>query len=88
MTAVEAAKLVQQDVEMRNQHLFKNLSPDQIIKIVGEDGLKKLREFDTSRLKDPSSGLKTPDEQGEITRKRDPSVKRMTPAEWRAFNRK
>lgn len=87
MTASEAAKLVREDVEVRNKHLFSNLSPDQIIKIVGEDGLKKLREYDVSRIKDPNANIKTPGEQGEVTRKKDPGVKRMTTAEWRAFNR-
>ncbi len=88
MTAVEAAKLVQQDIENRSSHLFKNMTPEQIIKIVGEDGLKKLREFDTSRLKDPNANLQTPADQGEVNRKRDTAAKRMTPAEWRAYNRK
>lgn len=88
MTASEAARLVQEDIIQENKHLFSNMTPDQIIKIVGEEGLKKLREFDTSRLKDPNANLQTPTEQGELQRKKDPSVKRMSTAEWRAFNRK
>jgi hypothetical protein len=89
MTALEAVKLVQQDVEARNKHLFSNLSPEAIVKLVGEDGLKKLREYDVSKLKDPSQHLKTPapNEQGELNRKKEQG-KRMTPTEWRIFNRK
>lgn len=88
MTAIEAAKLVQQDVENKNKHLFSNMNPADIIKIVGEDGLKKLREFDVSRIKDPNAHLKTPTEQGEVNRKKNSDASRMSPAEWRAFNRK
>ncbi len=88
MTAVEAAKLVQEDVVAKNQHLFANMNPADIVKIVGEDGLKKLREFDVSRLRDPNANLKTPVEQGELNRGNKHEIKRMSPAEWRAFNRK
>lgn len=88
MTAIEAAKLVQEDVQNKNKHLFSNMNPADIIKIVGEDGLKKLREFDVSRIKDPNAHLKTPTEQGEVTRKKNSDASRMSPAEWRAFNRK
>jgi hypothetical protein len=88
MTAIEAAKLVQEDVVIKNQHLFANMNPADIVKIVGEEGLKKLREFDVSRLRDPNASLKTPVDQAEANRSKKTETKRMSPAEWRAFNRK
>lgn len=87
MSAIEAAKLVQQDEEMRYKHRLANADPETIAKILGEEGLKKVRGYDTSRIKDPNANLNTPAEQGG-RQKRDPDVKRMTPEEWRAFNRK
>lgn len=88
MTANEAAKLVQQDIIQENRHLFKDMTSEQIIDVVGEDGLKKIREFDISRIKDPSANLKTPEEQRDFAPRKKEPVKRMSPAEWRAFNRK
>ncbi len=88
MTAIEAAKLVQQDEDMRIEHRLKNATPEQIIQILKEENIQKVRAYDTSRLKDPNSGLKTPEKQTEVTRKRDTGGKRMTTAEWREFNRK
>lgn len=87
MTALEAAKLVQQDLEARDRHRFQNLDPETIVKIVGEDGLKRIRDFDVSRIKDPSANLKTPEDQREASRNK-PKAERMTPEQWRAFNRK
>lgn len=87
MTPIEAAKLVQEDEDVRIRHRLKNASPEQIAKILDEEGLQKVRTFDTARLKDPTANLTTPKEQGEVkervSRKRSP----MTPQEWRAFNR-
>jgi len=86
MTALEAAKLVGQDEDSRIEHRFKNATPEQIMKILKEEGLQKVRTFDTARLKDPNSHLKTPTEQGEPGKKRE-QTKRMTPQEWRKFSR-
>lgn len=88
MTALEAAKLVQQDEDQRIEHRLKNATPEQIIQILKEEGVQKVRAYDTSRLKDPNALLKTPEKQTEVTRKRDAGSKRMTEAEWREFNRK
>lgn len=85
ITAIEAARLVQQDEENRVKHRLQNADAEAIIKILGEEGLQKVRAFDTSRLKDPNAGLRTPTEQGEVRQKRDPS-QRMTPQQWRKFN--
>ncbi len=85
----EAAQLVREDEETRFRHRFDESDAESLVKLLGESGLKKIREYDTSRLKDPNAQLKTPIDQKEIVRKpaaqnRNP----MTPAEWREYNRK
>jgi hypothetical protein len=88
MTPLEAAKLVQEDEDVRIRHRLKNATPEQMVKILDEEGLQKVRSYDTARLKDPNAGLSTPKEQSDgAPRKRD-SSRRMTPSEWREFNRK
>lgn len=87
MSAVEAAKLVEEDESARVEHVLRNATPEQMIKILKEEGLQKVRGYDTSRLKDPNAQLKTPEKQGEVTRKREPSGQRMSPEQWRKFNR-
>jgi len=86
MTAAEAAKLVREDVETHYRHLYGASDPETLVKLVGEEGLKKIREYDTKRLKDPNSVLQTPEIQGERKQNRD-GKQRMTPEEWRKFNR-
>lgn len=87
MTAVEAAKLVKEDIETAHRNLYGEADAETLVKLIGEQGLQKVRTYDTSRLKDPNAQIKTPKEQGEITRKRE-SGRRMTPQEWREYNRK
>ncbi len=86
MTAKEAAQLVREDIEIAQRNLFGEADAETLIKLIGEQGLQKVRTFDTSRLKDPNANLRTP-EQGEV-RRRDSGAKRMTPQEWREYNRK
>lgn len=88
MTPKEAAQLVKEDEEQRRNIRIGEADAETLIKILGEDGLKKVREYDTSRLKDPNAGLKTPTEQGEISNRSRNQTKRFTPQEWREFNRK
>lgn len=87
MTAQEAAKLVREDVETNFRTLYGESDPETLVKLLGENGLQKIRGYDTSRLKDPNAVLKTPEQQGEVHRKRE-TGKRMTPQEWRDFNRR
>jgi hypothetical protein len=88
MTAEEAAKLVKEDIEERHRRLYGEADPETLVRLLGDQGLQKIRQYDTSRLKNPEENLKTPQDQGELgQRKRNPT-KRMTPAEWREFNRK
>lgn len=87
MTADEAAKLVKEDMENHYRSLYGEADPETLVKLIGEQGLQKVRGYDTSRLKDPAANLKTPETQGE-RQKRAQDSKRMTPQEWRAYNRK
>lgn len=87
MTAQEAAKLVKEDLELAYRNLYGEADAETLVKLLGDQGLQKIRSFDTQRLKDPNQHLQTPKEQGEVNRQRRENVKRMTPQEWRAFNR-
>lgn len=87
MTAAEAAKLVQQDEDARVERRLANATPEQIVKILKEEGIAKVRGYDTARLKDPNAGLRTPTDQAESRSRREP-IKRMTPQQWREFKRK
>jgi hypothetical protein len=88
MTAQEAAKLVKEDIITRQKSLVGDLDGDALINYFGEDVANKIRKWDTSRVKTPEQNLKTP----EPSYERKPSdrnkpTKRMTPDEWRNFNR-
>lgn len=89
---LEAAKLVKEDIqnEVGGEFFGENIDIEALIKVHGaekvEKFLDKLRGFDTNRLKNPNSVLKTPTEQGEKSQRKDP-VKRMTTQEWRKYNR-
>lgn len=94
MTPKEAAMLVKEDHEKR-EHAYtrsrlSSLEGDALIKFLGEDVANKLRQYDVSKLKNPEGTLKTPSFDQQVTRKRDDDGgnKRMTPAEWRAYNRR
>lgn len=83
MTALEAAKLVREDVETAQRNLFGNVDAETLIKLLGDEGLKKVRTYDTSKLKDPMSGLQTPQEQADGVRQKRQAGERMTSAQWR-----
>jgi hypothetical protein len=90
MTPTEAAKLVREDIEDRQRRLYVDSDAETLVKLLGDDALKKIRDYDVGRLKDPNSILKTPLEQPGDRRapRRTKDVKRMSSAEWRQFNRK
>lgn len=88
MTADEAAKLVKEDIENAHRNLYGNSDAEVLVRLLGDQGLQKIRAYDTARLKDPNAQLKTPTEQGEPRQRPKNTGKRMTTAEWRAFNRK
>lgn len=86
ITADEAARLVQQDMEARTAAIFKGSDPETIIKLLGEETVNKIRQGDVAKLRDPNAGLRDTQPAGEKRERRDPS-KRLTPHEWRRFNR-
>lgn len=89
MTAKEASQLVKEDVLTAHRRLIGDSDGEMLIKLLGEDTANKVRKWDTSRLKSPEQNLKTPSEQqpGRERSKRTDG-KRMSPSEWRDFNRK
>lgn len=90
MTAAEAAQLVKEDIQAKTQRLFAEADGDVLINLLGEQVANKVRKWDTSRLKNPESGLRTPQEQADPStiRQRSAPKRAMTPREWREFNRK
>jgi len=87
MTPKEAAQLVKEDIETAHRNLYGEADAETLMKLLGDQGLQKLRTYDTSRLKDPAANLKTPLDQGEAAPRPRNSGKRMSAAEWRKFNR-
>lgn len=87
MTVEEAAKLVKEDLEHINRSVVSEMDAETLVKYLGEETLQKIRTYDTSRLKDPNTNLKTPAEQGELNTRKKSTNARMSPAEWRKFNR-
>lgn len=88
MTAKEAAQLVREDVEKAHRNLYGEADAETLVKLLGEAGVQKLRGYDVAKLKDPAANLRTPEEQAEARQRTRNTGKRMTPQEWRDFNRK
>lgn len=82
----DAAKLVREDEEGRFHGVAADTPAEILAKLLGEKNLQKLREYDAQRLKDPAAQLRTPADQPDQPRQKERS-QRMTPQEWRAFNR-
>jgi hypothetical protein len=88
MTPDEAAQLVREDIQQAHKRLIGDSDGDTLIKLLGEDVANKIRKYDTSKLKDPNQYLQTPKNQEKSESKvRTNSNKRMTPLEWKKFNR-
>lgn len=87
MTAQEAAKLVKEDSLEKQKLLVGDLDGDALINYFGEDVANKIRKWDTSRVKSPEQNLKTPEIQAEKSDRRKMKEGRMSPQEWREFNR-
>lgn len=91
MTPAEAAQLVREDIQLAHSRLVGDSDAETLIKLLGDAGMKKIREYDIAKLKDPTANLRTPQEQApkETRRERGSQpTKRMSPKEWREFNRK
>lgn len=87
MSADDAARLVKEDLAMEHRAIIGDSDGEVLIKYLGEDITNKVRKYDTGRLKNPEANLRTPVEQGK-TRERGTPHRRMTPREWRDYNRK
>jgi len=87
MTPSEAAQLVKEDLEKEHQNLWADADGESLIKLFGEQAANKIRKWDTGRIRNPESGLKTPTEQAEQSHTRRTPDKRLSPAEWRKFTR-
>ncbi len=87
MTAKEAAQLVKEDLSLSIQRLTGEADGDTLMRLLGEQAANKIRAYDVAKIKSPEDGLRTPQTQGELRDRKVPT-KRMTPKEWRDFNRK
>ncbi len=88
LTPKEAAQLVKQDMEKIVRTAISESDGETLVKLLGEEAANKLRQWDTSRVKDPHAALKNPEPPGERKARPRDSSKRMSPQEWREFNRK
>lgn len=88
MTAQEAAQLVKEDVAEAHRRLIGDSDGETLLKLLGEEVANKIRKYDTSKLKNPESVLRTPLDQPEPRQRHKDEGKRMSPREWREFNRK
>ena len=88
MSPMEAAQLVREDIIERQRAVYGDADAEALIQFLGEDTVQKIRAHDVAKIKNPENFLKTPLEQGEVNRQRTNPTKRMSPQEWRQFNRK
>ncbi len=88
LSADDAAKLVREDETTRIQGIVGESEAEILANLLGENTLQKLRAYDTQRVKNPNAQLNTPKDQADEIKRRRDSGARMTPQEWRAFNRK
>lgn len=87
ITAQEAAMLVEDDLKTQHSSIYRNADAASLVKLLGEENMKKIRKYDTDSIRNPEQFLKTPTEQAPI-RQKAPTNRRMTPKEWREYNRK
>jgi len=59
LTPEMAARLVKQDMQTSSKAMYGNLTGQQLFEILGEEGIKKVKEFDIGRVKTPSSATKS-----------------------------
>jgi hypothetical protein len=88
MTPAEAAQLVKQDIHNAQLSLYGNSDGETLLRLLGDEAANKILQARGSKLKSPDSFLRTPAEQGEPKERNRDSSRRMTPKEWREYNRK
>jgi len=87
MTPEEAAILVKEDLQKALSNLYGEADAETLVRLLGDQGLQKIRAYDVGKIKDPMAHMKTPDPTDQRTRQREPA-KRMDRREWIKFNRK
>ncbi len=87
MTALEAAQLVKEDMVQAQQRLIGDTDGEMLIKLLGEDVANKIRKWDTSRLRTTETPA-APQINTTERKDRRPPNKRMSPKEWREYNRR
>jgi hypothetical protein len=58
LTPEMAARLVKQDMQTSSKAMYGNLTGQQLFEILGEEGIKKVKEYDVGRVKSPSAATK------------------------------
>lgn len=86
MTASEAATLVKEDVQTAYQNLYGNADADVLTRLIGDEGMAKIRKADVARLRNPAEHLRTPQEQGPVRERRSTEGERPTKRTWREYN--
>lgn len=88
MSAMEAAKLVEEDVKDAQRSIVGDADAETLMKLFGDDLVNKIRKWDTSRLKNPATEMKSlKTTEAKLSQPRSSSGKRLTAREWRDFNR-
>ena len=77
ISARDAASLVKQDMESYYKDMAKNLEPEQLIKLFGEDLPKKFKNFDLSKITTPQDKNKV-SEENKTPPKKKKGKKRLT----------
>lgn len=85
MTPSEAAQLVRQDIEKAQQTVFANADGQALLKLLGDEGAKKLLMARGQQVK--QTGYSTPTEQPNRREIASSKSGRMTQQEWRRYNR-
>jgi hypothetical protein len=86
ITPNEAAKLLAEDLRREHKAIIDEANIDSLIGLYGEENIKKLRQYDSARVKNPESGLRPPQEQA-LPRDRSKPKKRMSVREWQLHKR-
>jgi hypothetical protein len=88
MTPSEAAQLVKEDIQKAQLALFQDADGDTLLRLLGDQTAAKILQARGAKVKTPEDQLRTPSNQGEPRERVRDTSKRMTPKEWKEFNRK
>lgn len=87
MSAMEAAQLVKEDIQLAHQRLVGDTDGEKLIKLLGDNVANKIRKYDMAKLKSPDQMLQTPQEQNRQPRARTEKKGRMSVREWQLMKR-